>query len=48
LLYVGLGLVCIGLIITVVGLGEKGFQTLQANGWTCQLEKRRCLNRIFF
>ena len=29
LLYVGLGTVAIGLIITFVGLGEKGFKTMQ-------------------
>ena len=31
MLYVGLGLVCVGLVITVVGLGDKGFQTLQGD-----------------
>ena len=29
LLYLGLGLVAIGLIITFVGLGEKGFKTVE-------------------
>jgi ABC-type proline/glycine betaine transport system permease subunit len=29
LLYLGLGLVAIGLIITFVGLGEKGFRTVE-------------------
>ena len=29
ILYVGLGMVCIGLIITFVGIGDKGFQTLE-------------------
>ncbi|XP_040571674.1 uncharacterized protein [Lepeophtheirus salmonis] len=29
ILYVGLGMIAIGLIITFVGLGEKGFQTLE-------------------
>merc|ERR1712098_1006183 len=29
LLYVGLGTVAVGLIITFVGLGEKGFKTVQ-------------------
>ena len=29
LLYVGLGMVAVGLVITFVGLGEKGFRTLQ-------------------
>ena len=28
-LYVGLGMVAVGLVITVVGLGDKGFQTLE-------------------
>ena len=28
-LYVGLGMVVLGLVITVVGLGDKGFQTLE-------------------
>ena len=29
ILYVGLGMVCIGLVITFVGIGDKGFQTLE-------------------
>ena len=29
LLYVGLGIVAVGLVITCVGLGEKGFRTLE-------------------
>merc|ERR1711881_209645 len=29
ILYVGLGMICIGLVITFVGLGEKGFRTLE-------------------
>ena len=29
LLYVGLGLVAVGLVITFVGLGEKGFRTVE-------------------
>ena len=28
-LYLGLGMVAIGLILTVVGVGEKGFRTLE-------------------
>ena len=28
-LYVGLGMICIGLVITFVGLGDKGFKTLE-------------------
>ena len=28
-LYLGLGLVAIGLVLTVVGVGEKGFRTLE-------------------
>ena len=28
-LYVGLGMVAIGLVITFVGLGDKGFQTVE-------------------
>ena len=29
ILYVGLGMICIGLVITFVGLGDKGFRTLE-------------------
>ena len=29
LLYVGLGIISVGLVITVVGLGDKGYQTLE-------------------
>ena len=29
ILYVGLGMICIGLVITFVGLGDKGFKTLE-------------------
>ena len=29
ILYVGLGMVAVGLVITFVGLGDKGFQTLE-------------------
>lgn len=29
ILYIGLGMVCLGLVVTFVGLGEKGFQTLE-------------------
>ena len=29
ILYVGLGMIFVGLVITVVGLGDKGFQTLE-------------------
>ena len=28
-LYVGLGIGAVGLVVTVVGLGDKGFQTLE-------------------
>ena len=28
-LYIGLGLGAVGLVVTVVGLGDKGFQTLE-------------------
>jgi len=28
-LYIGLGLVCIGMVISFVGLGEKGFKTAE-------------------
>ena len=29
ILYIGLGMVCVGLVVTFVGLGDKGFQTLE-------------------